>query len=151
VSTNSTVLRVSDIMSNGVLVTFPLQPISEVVEVLVKNDVGSMVVKNPKTGYLEGIITKGDILRKVLLKELDPKKTTARRVMSFPVVTIESSATVEEASKLMIQKKVSKLPVVDDGKLNGIITSTDIIRTEPAEIGYLQELIRARFVPHDLR
>jgi CBS domain-containing protein len=144
------VLHVVDVMSNKVLSVQNDEPVSKVVSTLVKNDVGSIVILD-KNGDLTGIITKGDILRKVLLKGLDPKKTPAKQVMSSKVVTIGSDATVEEASKLMIAKGVSKLPVLSEDKLVGIITSTDIIRTEPGEISYLQELIRARFVPHELR
>jgi CBS domain-containing protein len=144
------VLHVVDVMSNEVFTVQSEDPVSNAVSTLVKNDVGSIVVLDER-GELSGIITKGDVLRKVLLESLDPKKTSAKDVMSTNVITIEYTATVEEASKLMIQKGVSKLPVLNEGKLVGIVTSTDIIRTEPAEINYLQELIRARFVPHELR
>jgi CBS domain-containing protein len=70
--------------------------------------------------------------------------------MSRPVITIDPDCTIEEASKLMTTKGVSKLPVVKDRKLVGVITMSDIIRAEPTQVGYLQELVRARFVPHDL-
>jgi CBS domain-containing protein len=144
------VLHVMDIMSNRIITSASDEPISKVASTLIENDVGSIVVVDGEE--LLGIITKGDILRKVLLRGLDPKKTPAEKVMSPRVVTIDSDATLEKASKLMIEKKVSKLPVVsEEGRLVGIVTSTDIIRAEPAEIGYLQELIRARFVPHELR
>ncbi len=136
-------------MSNQVFTAQSGDPVSRAVSTLVKNDVGSIVVLDEDK--LVGIITKGDILRKVLLKGLDPKKTPARKVMAPKPVTITSNASIEDAAELMIKKKVSKLPVVNDGKLVGIITSTDIIRSEPTEIGYLQEMIRARFVPHELR
>jgi CBS domain-containing protein len=147
----TTVLHVLDVMSNKVLTVRNDELVYKVAATLVKNDVGSIVVVDKK-GSLSGIITKGDILREVLLKGLDPKKTLAKQVMSQKVIAIGPAETVEEASKRMIEKRVSKLPVVnDEGKLVGIITSTDIIRTEPGEINYLQELIRARFVPHELR
>jgi CBS domain-containing protein len=116
---------------------------------MLERGVGCIVVTNKDS--VVGIITKGDILRKAFLKGGQAKKVPAKKVMSQPVVTIDPDSTLEEASKLMTSSDVSKLPVVKDGRLVGIITSTDIIRAEPIQVGYLQELVRARFVPHDLR
>jgi CBS domain-containing protein len=145
-----TILRVHDIMSNQVLTIRGEEPLSRAVARIVKYDVGSILVIDDRE-QLMGIITKGDVLRKLVMKGLNPKDTPSSKVMSKPVVSIDLGATVEEASKVMTQRKVSKLPVLDGSKLVGIITSTDIIRTEPAQVAYLQELVRARFVPQDLR
>ena len=53
-------------------------------------------------------------------------RLTAREFMSTALVTISSDATIEEAAGLMIEHKISGLPVVEDGKLIGLITETDI-------------------------
>ena len=53
-------------------------------------------------------------------------RLTAREFMSTSLVTISSDATIEEAAGLMIEHKISGLPVVEDGKLVGLITETDI-------------------------
>jgi CBS domain-containing protein len=147
---NSTsILKVLDVMSNNVFTVQSEKPASEAISILATNDVGSVVVLD--SNKLAGIITKGDILREILLKGLRAQDVPVKKVMTKNVVTIDSNATVEDASKLMIEKKISKLPVMKGDALVGIITSTDIIRTEPMAIGYLQELVRARYVPHDLR
>ncbi len=137
-------------MSTGVVTVKSEEPVSKAISRLVKNDVGSVVVMDEHDNAV-GIVTKGDILKKIVLERGNPDEIPTEKVMSRPVITIQSGPTIEEASKLMTQRKVSKLPVVDGEKLVGIITSTDIIRAEPMEVGYLQELVRARFVPHDLR
>ncbi len=116
---------------------------------LLSRDVGCIVVVDDD--HVVGIITKGDVLKKAFLKQLDPKEISAKKIMTHPVLTIDPSSSLEEASHLMSEKHVTKLPVVKDGKLVGIITSTDIINAEPVQVRYLQELVRARFVPHDLR
>ena len=89
-------------------------------------------------------------MKKAFLKGGEAEKLSVKSVMTQLVVTITPDATLEDASKLMTEKYVSKLPVVKDNNLVGIITSTDVIRAEPMQVGYLQELVRARFVPHDL-
>jgi len=81
---------------------------------------------------------------------MDAREVSVKVAMSRPVVTIDPDSTIEEASKVMTKKGVSKLPVIRNKKLVGVITMTDIIRAEPTQVGYLQELVRARFVPHDL-
>jgi CBS domain-containing protein len=116
---------------------------------LLSKGVGCLVVVEGNN--VTGIMTKGDVLRRALVGHKDSKKMSVKRVMTRPVFTIEPSSTLEEASRLMSEKQISKLPVVKDGKLVGIITSSDVIRTEPVQVRYLQELVRARFVPHDLR
>ncbi len=97
-----------------------------------------------------GIVTKGDVLRKAFLRGMEAREVSVKVAMSRPVITIDPDSTIEVAAKLMTAKGVSKLPVLKDRKLVGVITMTDIIRAEPTQVGYLQELVRARFVPHDL-
>ena len=68
------------------------------------------------------------------MKRLDPQQLNVERIMSQPVLTIEPTKTLADASYLMSQENLTKLPVVDKkGELVGIITSTDIIQTKPAK------------------
>lgn len=143
-------ILVSDVMSYNVVAVQEEDAVSTAVRNLLNRGVGSVLVMG-KEDQVAGIITKGDILREIVAKNADPRKIISKDIMSHPIVTINYDQTVEEASKLMIQKRVSKLAVLKDGKLAGIITATDIIREQPIQVEYLQELIRARFVPRDLR
>lgn len=142
-------MKVFDVMTTNVVTADSLETINDAVGRMVDRDVGCIVVVHKDA--VAGIITKGDVLKKAYLTSLDPKKTLTRDVMTTPVVAINVDASLEDAAKLMTQKHVSKLPVLRDRKLVGIITSTDVIRAEPMQVKYLQELVRARFVPHDLR
>lgn len=143
-------IRVGDVMSNDLVTVNENVKIRTAVSRLLGLGVGSVLVLN-RNDHLVGIITKGDILREIVLRHFDPNILKSKDVMSYPVITIDIDSTIEDASKLMIQRKVSKLAVLKEGNLKGIITSTDIIRAEPLEVGYLEELVRARFVPRDLR
>jgi CBS domain-containing protein len=137
-------------MSEHIVTVETTDPTSKAVSRLMEFNVGSVLVIDDNE-KLAGIITKGDVMRKVVLKGLNPFKTESGKVMSVPVSTISSNETIEEASRLMSDKKISKLAVLKEGKLVGIVTSTDIIRTEPEEVEYLRLLIRARFVPSETR
>ncbi|MDG6906014.1 MAG: CBS domain-containing protein [Nitrososphaerota archaeon] len=142
------VLRVVDIMSSGVVCVSASSTAYDAAMKMLESDIGSIVVKNGES--VVGIITKGDILRAVVKKGRDPRQMHAEEIMSAPVVTVDQGASVETASKLMSKHEASKLPVLKNDELVGIVTATDIIRSQPLEVEYLQELVRARFVPHDL-
>lgn len=145
-------MKVSDVMSTDLVTAGISESLNEAVYKMIERDVGCTVVTDGEA--VVGIITKGDVLRKAFLKGVkakDVSDVSVRSVMTRPVVTIGPDETLEEASRLMSLKHVSKLPVVNkSSKLLGIVTSTDIIRAEPMQVGYLQELVKARFVPHDL-
>jgi len=85
-----------------------------------------------------GIITKGDILTKIVQVGLSPSEVTAEEIMSTPLITIGEDVAVEEAAKIMTKKKVKNLPVVQGEQLIGIVTSTDIVNSEPQLVGLLQ-------------
>ncbi|HXG52447.1 MAG TPA: CBS and ACT domain-containing protein [candidate division Zixibacteria bacterium] len=75
-------------------------------------------------GKLVGIVTDSD-----LRAHGDaPEGAKVGSVMRAPVLTIRSSATVEEAAQLLIRHKIGGLPVVDDGKVVGILTAVDILK-----------------------
>ena len=141
-------MKVLDVMSTDVVTAGTSDPLNEAVNRMLERDVGCIVITEKKR--VIGIVTKGDILKKAFRKVSEPERLLAKSVMTQPVFTIFPAATLEEASKLMTEKHISKLPVVEENDLVGIITSTDVIRAEPMQVGYLQELVRARFVPHDL-
>lgn len=119
--------KVKDIMSKTVFTIDVSNTAFDVVREMMNRDIGSVVITR-KGSEIAGVITKGDILREVIMKKADPQKTKAEDVMSRPVVSIQPDATLEEASQVMAKNNVSKLPVIKDGKILGILTSTDVIR-----------------------
>ena len=142
-------MHVVDAMSNEVVSVDTTATAYDAVLKMINRDIGSVVVK--RDGKVVGIITKGDVLRNIVKAGVDPKRAKAADIMSKPIVTIDESETLESASKMMTRYNVSKLPVLRKGELVGVITSTDVIRAEPIQVAYLQELVRARFVPHERR
>jgi CBS domain-containing protein len=81
-------------------------------------------------GKLKGIVTERDILYRVVAREMDPKKTKLKEVMSQPVLSIDEDSEVLEASELMKKNGIRRLAVVDKkGRLVGVITSEDIARS----------------------
>jgi CBS domain-containing protein len=141
-------MKVLDVMSTDLVTSQINEPLNEAVHRMLERDVGCIIVMNDSN--VEGILTKGDVLKKAFLLGLDAREVSSKKVMSRPVVAIDPDSTLEEASRMMTSNNVSKLAVVKDKKLVGVVTSSDIIRAEPMQVGYLQELVKARFVPHDI-
>ncbi|MBS7623499.1 CBS domain-containing protein [Candidatus Bathyarchaeota archaeon] len=130
---------VRDVMTENVRTVRPNSTITEVVRKMNKFEVGSVVVVEGERPV--GLITERDILRRVLEVTLAAEALKAKEVMSSPLLTVSSEATVEEAARMMVERHIKKLPVVKDGKLIGIVTSTDIVRSQPRMVKILSDVV----------
>jgi CBS domain-containing protein len=90
-----------------------------------KNIAAVLITENEK---LAGIFTERDYARKVVLKGKSSKATLLGELMSRNPYTISSENTVEECMKVMNEKMIRHLPVVDNGNLLGVISVGDLIR-----------------------
>jgi len=136
----ASVVLVRDVMSKDVKVVRPDTTIKEVVATMNKFNIGSIIVMQSDKPV--GIITERDVLRRIIELSLAPETQTARHVMTSPITTINETASIEEAAKLMAKKKIKRLPVINDGKLVGILTYTDIVFKVPTLLSVLEEIVR---------
>lgn len=134
--------QVRDYMSMRVISVDDSDSVYNAADIIVKNNIGCVVVT--RYGDVVGIVTKGDILRNALLKSRDPVETKIRDVMTKSPVLVEASESLEQAAKIMTEKNVTKLPVLDEGILVGVISASDIIRAEPTYASYLRSLIERK-------
>lgn len=132
-------ILVRDVMSKNVKTVRPNSTINEVVRKMNKFEIGSIIVTDGEKPV--GIITERDILRRVLEVNMASEAMKAKEIMSSPILTIESQATTEEAATLMNSKRIKKIPVLEDGILIGIVTSTDIVRSEPKMVETLSSMM----------
>jgi len=95
----ASIILVRDVMSKEVKVVRPDTTVKEVVATMNKFDIGSIIVVQGERPV--GIITERDILRRLVEPCLAPETLTARHIMTSPVTTINETATIEEAAKLM--------------------------------------------------
>jgi CBS domain-containing protein len=118
--------RVRDLMSSPVLTIPRGATVQEAAEKMVASGVASLLV--PLEGDpAGGIVTKRDVVTKVLAEGGDPRALAVRALMSAPVVTIEGNASIEECSARMAADAVRRFPVLLDGRIVGIISDTDIL------------------------
>jgi CBS domain-containing protein len=100
----------------------------EVARLMVTKDCGEIpVIENQMTKIPIGVVTDRDIVCRVVAKDQNPLEMTASACMSKPVVTVTPDMSLEECCRLMEEKLVRRLPVVDDsGVCVGIISVADI-------------------------
>ena len=116
---------VNQIMSKKVLAVDKSASIQEVAQDMKKINVGCVIVmehNNPK-----GIVTERDFVTKIVSEGL-PLFTEISEVISSPLITIGPEETVWEASEIMKEKRIHKLPVKENNNIVGILTTTDIVK-----------------------
>jgi len=98
----------------------------EAVQKMNQHKVGAVLVMNGD--QLAGIFTERDVLTRVIAASLDPKTTPLARVMSANVLTVAPEATVQEVMDIFAEKRCRHLPVLQEGKLVGLISIGDVSR-----------------------
>jgi len=135
-------LLVRDAMAKNVKTVRVDDTVLDAVKKMNKFRIGSIVVLSGDRPV--GIITERDILQRIVEPSLDPMVVKAREIMSAPLTTIGPEAPLEEAARLMVRHGIKKLPVVEGGKLVGVITTTDLVRASPIQVSIIDELLKVR-------
>jgi CBS domain-containing protein len=113
---------VRDIMNDPVRQIDPDETVAAAARTLTDEGIGSLVVGDDP---IQGILTEGDIVESVA-NDADPREAVVADLMSDPVVTIRPDESVAEAGERMGNNGVKKLPVTEDGRVVGIVTTTDL-------------------------
>lgn len=141
-------MEVEDIMVNKVKTITPDATVKEAARIMNKYEIGCLIAV--KKGNALGIITERDLLKKIVEQTKNPQKTKVSEIMSKRLVVGTPQMEVADAVRLMLQKKIKKLPIIEDGKMVGLITLTDIARTariEPQMLGVIKELRKTGWLP----
>ncbi len=134
---------VKSVMSESPLIIKKDENIRTAANLMSEAKTGSLVVLD-NDGELTGILTEMDIVDDIVSEGLDPDNVLVKEIMSTPVHTIESSKPIQEAAKTMADLEIRRLPVVDGGKMVGIITENDILEISPTLIEITREYKRIR-------
>jgi signal-transduction protein with cAMP-binding, CBS, and nucleotidyltransferase domain len=116
---------VNEVMSKDVLTLDKSTTLQEAAENMKKLRIGCAIITDDSKPV--GIITERDFVTKIAA-EGRPLFTEIKEVMSSPLITIDSEDTIWEASELMKERLIHKLPVKEDNKITGIITTSDIVK-----------------------
>jgi CBS domain-containing protein len=142
-------LKVEDVMVAEVVTIDENASVKEAAEIMNQFEIGSIIAV--RKGKAIGIITERDLLKRVVAEGMDAKKTRVKDIMSSPLVVIAPGIELEEALRLMFEKKIKKLAVVDQKRLIGLVSLTDIASCQPAIIKLLKTFAAAQNTPKSMK
>ena len=121
---DSNLILVEDVMTKAIISVSTETTVFQVAKMMEQGGIGAVLIK--KNGNLSGIITDRDYATKIVSNNL-PSDTPVEKIMSSPLITINYNESISTAAKRMTDKKIRKLAVTNNGKIIGLITSTDLV------------------------
>jgi CBS domain-containing protein len=119
----------------------------DAIQEMVGKNVGALIVT--KDNKACGIFTERDYLRRIVLEGRTSRETLVRDAMTDRLIVVEDSQDLEECMSIMTNAKIRHLPVIDEGRLKGIVSIGDIIKhlakQQEAEIRYLTDYITGKY------
>ncbi len=134
-------MKIEKLMVRKVITMPRHASVHEAVKLLNKNRIGCLVIVD--SDRITGIVTERDLLERVLEKCRNPKETSVSEIMTRNVIVGKPDMELLEATRLMFENKVKKLPIIEGNRLVGIVTLTDIARATSVDeetIGLVEKL-----------
>ncbi len=120
-------VRVRDVMDTNVVRVKENETAAEIIRKMLASGVWSVIVERDQLPI--GVITERDIIRRAIAKDYSLDQIEVKDIMSFPLITISPDASVGEAMELMTEKNVRRLFVLENGKITGRITQTELFHS----------------------
>ncbi|MCX9076250.1 MAG: CBS domain-containing protein [Candidatus Methanoperedens sp.] len=127
------IIRVGELISGRLIYIDSEDNVIKAAILMRENNISSLLVKHK--GDFVSIVTEKDIINKVVAEELYPGDIKVSEIMSKDLFTVSKNESIEEAAKLMRKKGVRRLVVLEDERIVGIITETDIAKHLKAIVG----------------
>ncbi len=104
----------------------PHATVYEAIQTMADQNVGSVLVM--RDGALLGVLTERDYTRKVILRGRQSRQTLVEEIMTTPVVTAPINASIDDVMRVMSEKRIRHVPVVEDGVIVGVVSLGDLIK-----------------------
>ena len=115
----------------------PAASVYEAVKLMAEKNVGALLVV--EHGKVVGIVSERDYARKVVLLARSSKDTPLRDIMSSPVMYVHPEQTVDQCMALMTENRLRHLPVMDGGRLVGLVSIGDLVKATISEQQFIIE------------
>jgi CBS domain-containing protein len=112
--------------SRPVLAIHPDDPVLEAIEIMAEHSVGALLVMRDEE--LVGILSERDYARKVVLLGRSSSDTPAWQIMSAPVLSVSPKDSIDVCMRVMTDKRIRHLPVVENGKVLGVLSIGDLVK-----------------------
>ncbi len=118
--------RLLQVKGGGTWTIPPYATVFEALELMAEKDIGGLLIM--EDGNLVGIFTERDYARKLILKGRFSKDTLVGELMTRNVLYVAPKNTIEDCMQLMTEKRLRHIPVLDRGKLVGLVTIGDVVK-----------------------
>jgi CBS domain-containing protein len=118
----------------------PTASMFDAVKLMAEKDVGALLIMEGE--MIVGMVSERDYARKIVLIGRSSKETPVRDIMTCPVIYVGPQQSTEECMALMTEKRVCHLPVLDNGKLIGLISIGDLVKDIISEQNFLIEQLQ---------
>ena len=132
-------MRVRDCMSENVVTITPEESAALAARLMTRHNLGVLAVCD-YLGKLQGVVTDRDIITRCVAVDQDPSRVPVADIMSAQVETIAPEENAQAATERMARKQVRRLPVVEAGKLVGVVSLNDLARNRKTEMEAAQAL-----------
>ncbi len=132
----SELLKASDIMTPELRYVDKSSTIKYAATRMINEGIGALLVTEENSPI--GIITKRDVIWAVMFEKRDPEKETVEKIMSSPIITVDSDASIKEVIEVMTRNNISHLPVREGDKIIGIISDYDLVEALSDLIEYIE-------------
>ena len=122
----TTVRHLLDRKGRAIFSVGPEDPVLEAIRLMADHHVGALLVM--KGNELAGIISERDYARKVILRGRSSAETPVWQIMTSPVITVSLANTVQECMELMTTHRLRHLPVVEGGRVVGMVSIGDLVK-----------------------
>lgn len=119
---------VADIMTRSVATIEASATVQDALHLMRQRGISSLLVQPVDASGDWGIMTKRDIISKVVANDYNPESLNVKEIMTTPILRIPPDMTLRQVSAMMIENRVRRLPVFDQGQLVGIVSDTDLFR-----------------------
>ena len=116
--------QIRDIMEKNVITIKKDQTAQEAAEIIAEKDISFLVVMNE--GMPEGVLSESDFVRKVVAQNKKPSEILVSEIMSYKFRSVGPTTTIEDAVQKMLNNNIRRLLILEDEKLVGVITQTDL-------------------------
>lgn len=116
------------------------------IEVMCEKNIGGLVIV--EEDKLVGIFTERDYARKLILRGKSSKDTLIREIMTPDPITVRTDSTVEDCMKIMVEKKIRHLPVMENDQLVGVISIGDLVKQIMEEQKFIIENLEHYITGH---
>ena len=131
---------VTAVMDHNVVILDDSASINEAAKGMEENGVTSILVRDSESGKVTGIVTERDIIYRAVAKSLGMYKAKIKKIMTTPLITVDKQTSCIEAIKIMREKGLRRLPVLEQGNIIGVITLMELAGNVPERNIDLAEL-----------